>query len=294
MSLTTRLRVVVPLAAFALGACSHGLNTASDEQQIRAAGAEWRQAAAAGDVDRIVALHTPDAVLMTSNNPISRGSTGARASWNSIVNLPGVAIDWAPSRIDVVSPNVATEIGTYTLSYNGPQGRVNDQGNYTTIWHKIDGQWRVYDDATVSTTPFPAYQAPATAFVDVSDAEMLTRRNISWTPFEPPGFDPGVKLAVLHGNPSAKGDYTVRLRFPAGYRFPVHWHPGAEHLTVISGTFLLAMGDTPNWKAVRSYAPGDFVYAPARHPHYGGARGVTVVQLHGEGPFQLILGAPPQ
>ena len=292
MKAVTRLRLVLPLAALTLGACSHGLNQASEEQAVRAAGLEWRRAVADGDVERIVALHAPDAVIMSSNQPLSSGSNGVRTAWRSMVGLPGVAIDWAPSRIDVVSPTVANEIGTYTVSYNGPQGRVNDQGNYTTIWHKIDGQWRVADDATVSTTPFPRVQPPAVAFADFSDAQLLTRRNIAWTDFEPPGFDPGVKLAVLHGNPSAKGDYTVRLRFPAGYRFPVHWHPGGEHVTVISGTFLLGMGDTPDWKAVRSYGPGDFVYAPARHPHYGGARGVTVVQLHGDGPFQLILGAP--
>ena len=34
-------------------------------------------------------------------------------------------------------------------------------------------------------------------------------------------------------------------------------------------------------------------YVPARHPHFGGAgRSVTVIQLHGEGPFQLFLGSP--
>ena len=292
MSLVSRLRVAIPLGALALSGCSHGLNKASEEQSVRAAGMEWKRAIAARDVERIVALHTPDAVIMNSNFPLSSGSTGVRTSWNSVVNLPGLAIDWTPTRVDVVSPTVANEFGTYTLSYNGPQGRVNDQGNYTTIWHKIDGQWRVADDATVSSTPFPVAQPVPVAFVDLPDAQLLSRRNIAWTDFQPPGFDPGVKLAVLHGNPSAKGDYTVRLRFPAGYRFPVHWHPGGEHVTVISGTFLLGMGDTPDWKAVRSYGPGDFVYAPARHPHYGGARGVTVVQLHGEGPFQIILGAP--
>ena len=61
-----------------------------------------------------------------------------------------------PTSIDVVSPTVANEYGTYTMSFDGPQGRVNDRGNYTTVWHKIDGQWRVATDATVSSTPFPA------------------------------------------------------------------------------------------------------------------------------------------
>lgn len=99
-------------------------------------------------------------------------------------------------------------------------------------------------------------------------------------------FDPGTKIAVLHGNPGAKGDYTLSLQFPDGYKFPVHWHPGGEHLTVLSGTFMLGMGNTADWNTVRTYAPGDFIYVPARHPHFGGARGLTVIQLHGEGPFQ--------
>lgn len=124
------------------------------------------------------------------------------------------------------------------------------------------------------------------------DVQLLRASDMKYNDFAIPGFDPGVKLAVVHGNPQGKGDYTIRLQFPDGYKFPVHWHPGAEHVTVLSGTFLLAMGTSNDSTAVRSYGPGDFIYAPPRHPHYGGARGVTVVQLHGEGPFQLFVGAP--
>jgi quercetin dioxygenase-like cupin family protein len=122
--------------------------------------------------------------------------------------------------------------------------------------------------------------------------QMIAGSGLAWSDFSSPGFDPGMKIAVMHGDPGKRGDYTLRLMFPDGYRFPVHWHPGGEHLTVVSGTFLLGMGNSANWNAVRSYAPGDFLYIPARHSHYGGARGVTVIQLHGEGPFQLFLGSP--
>lgn len=34
----------------------------------------------------------------------------------------------------------------------GP-GNVNDAGNYTNIWHKINGQWRVALHALVSSKP---------------------------------------------------------------------------------------------------------------------------------------------
>ena len=41
-------------------------------------------------------------------------------------------------------------------------------------------------------------------------------------------------------------------------------------------------------------APGDYIYIPPGHAHFGGsaAQGPSVIQLHGEGPFQLVLGAP--
>jgi len=52
------------------------------------------------------------------------------------------------------------------------------------------------------------------------------------------------------------------------------------------------MGNTADANALRTYGPGDFLYIPPRHAHFGGAQGLTVIQLHGEGPFQVILGAP--
>ncbi|HUP02204.1 MAG TPA: cupin domain-containing protein [Gemmatimonadota bacterium] len=119
---------------------------------------------------------------------------------------------------------------------------------------------------------------------------IVTSEAVAFQPLEVPGFDPGIQLAVIHGNPEAEaGDYTVRLALPAGYRFPAHYHPKAEHVTVLSGTFLLAMGEVVDPAAIQSYAPGAFIYIPAEHPHYGGAEGETVIQLHGEAPFKIVL-----
>jgi quercetin dioxygenase-like cupin family protein len=54
------------------------------------------------------------------------------------------------------------------------------------------------------------------------------------------------------------------------------------------------MGNTADPSALKTYGPGDFLYIPPRHAHWGGstAQGPSVIQLHGEGPFQLVLGAP--
>ncbi len=117
--------------------------------------------------------------------------------------------------------------------------------------------------------------------------EITGAAGLKWTPLVVPGFPSGGKMAVLHGNPGGDGDYTLRLKFPSGYEFPLHWHPGGEHLTVLSGSFHLGMQGE---KKAKNYVPGDFLYIPGRMSHFGGARGTTVIQLHGTGPFAINLG----
>jgi quercetin dioxygenase-like cupin family protein len=112
---------------------------------------------------------------------------------------------------------------------------------------------------------------------------------VSWQPLTVTGFPAGARMAVVHGDP-ASGDYTIRLQFPDGYMFPEHWHPKAEHVTVLSGELLLGPGSDAS--ARKTYSAGDFVYLPARNSHSGGAKGATIIQLHGMGPFAIYLGKP--
>lgn len=117
----------------------------------------------------------------------------------------------------------------------------------------------------------------------------VSAKSITFADIAVPGFDPGMKIAVIDGNPDGTGPYTLRLSFPAGYRFPPHFHPNAENLTVLSGTFLLAMGDRVDDSKLQAYGAGDYLHLPATKPHFGGARDATVVQLHGQGPFKISL-----
>lgn len=286
---TKEIAVLSTLAAIAFTAIAPTAASQSrDEQAVRAASAAWQRYIAAQNVDSIVALHTPDAVVLFANAPPMTGWTAIRAGWNDIVKIPAYSVHWTPTRIDVASPTRATEYGSYTESYDTPNGKTSDAGNYITVWHKVNGKWRIALDAPVSTTPLPA--AP----MAMSDVKIVSNSALAWSDFAPPGFDPGMKLAVLSGDPGKAGEYVLRLMFPAGYRFPVHWHPSVENLTVVSGNFLLGMGNSADWGAVKTYSPGDFLYIPPRHAHFGGsaAGGSSVIQLHGQGPFQVILGAP--
>ncbi len=117
--------------------------------------------------------------------------------------------------------------------------------------------------------------------------------SVKFSPFEVPGFPTGTQLAVIHGDPmAASGSYVIRLSFPDGYKFPAHWHPGAENLTVLQGELILAMGDKEGAGTPETYSAGTFIFIPGKEAHYGGARGPTVVQLHGQAPFKIVLSAP--
>jgi quercetin dioxygenase-like cupin family protein len=146
--------------------------------------------------------------------------------------------------------------------------------------------------AALLALPAVALAQEPVALADVEPAEHAVVQSdaVTYAPIEIPGFDSGMMIAVVHGDPNAAtGDYTLRLKFPDGYRFPAHYHPMAEHVTVLSGTFLLAMGDVVDAAAIQEYEPGAFLYIPPKDPHFGGAEGETVIQLHGKNPFQIVL-----
>jgi quercetin dioxygenase-like cupin family protein len=137
-----------------------------------------------------------------------------------------------------------------------------------------------------------AAQQPSTA---AQHLETTAANELAWEPITPAGFEAGMEIAVVRGDPGAQGQlYALRLRFPDGYRFPPHWHPVDENLTVLEGTFLLAMGEAADEAQLQRYAAGDYLFMPARHPHFGGAVGSTVIQLHGLGPFDIVVVGSPE
>ena len=114
---------------------------------------------------------------------------------------------------------------------------------------------------------------------------------LKWGP-APPFFPAGARFAVRQGDPGATGVYTVRLSMPPGYTIKPHFHPTDEHVTVISGALVLGMGDTVKTRGASLLTAGGFLTAKANLHHFAMARGRTVVQVHGEGPFTITYVNP--
>ena len=108
----------------------------------------------------------------------------------------------------------------------------------------------------------------------------------------PPVFEKGMGFAVLAGDPGKEGLFVVRLKLPAGYKIAPHWHPTDEHVTVLSGTFALGMGDKLDKAAAKQLPAGGYALLPAQMHHYAIAISEATVQVHGMGPFVLTYVNP--
>ncbi|MDF3031062.1 MAG: signal peptide protein [Moraxellaceae bacterium] len=109
---------------------------------------------------------------------------------------------------------------------------------------------------------------------------------LQWTDV-PPNLPRGARLAILSGDPFQRGPFVIRLQVPAGYTLPPHWHSMVENVTVLSGSLHLGMGDVLDVGAARELPAGGFHSISARVHHFAFSPSGAVVQIHGEGPFDI-------
>ena len=96
---------------------------------------------------------------------------------------------------------------------------------------------------------------------------------------------PGFEQANLVGDPSQPGHYTVRLKFPPGFKIPPHAHSDAREITVLSGTWYIGYGTSGDPSGLKALPAGSFHTEPAGYPHYAETREPTVIQVSGQGPM---------
>jgi hypothetical protein len=66
--------------------------------------------------------------------------------------------------------------------------------------------------------------------------------DIDWKSF--PAFPPSVRLAIVVGQPSQPGPYTIRVKVPHGEKLMPHKHPEDRVYTVMNSTRV-------SWKPIR-------------------------------------------
>jgi quercetin dioxygenase-like cupin family protein len=108
----------------------------------------------------------------------------------------------------------------------------------------------------------------------------------------PPVFEKGASFSVISGDPGKAGLFVVRLKMPAGYKVAPHWHPTDEHVTVLSGTLSLGMGEKFDAATMKALPAGGYALLPAEMRHYAMSKTAAEIQVHGMGPFALTYVNP--
>jgi quercetin dioxygenase-like cupin family protein len=121
--------------------------------------------------------------------------------------------------------------------------------------------------------------------VAAEDHIMVTPDQMKWSDI--PSLPPGAKGAIIEGPIDQAKPFTFRLKFPANYKIPAHWHPVIERVTVISGTFQLGMGDKFDESKLKTLPQGSVVIMQPKVRHFAMAKEETVVQLQGTGPWAI-------
>ena len=132
----------------------------------------------------------------------------------------------------------------------------------------------------------PAAAGAADMAMPKANMQATQSADVKWGP-APPMLPAGAQMAVMSGNPAAKGFVSVRASVPAGYTVPPHTHPTDEHVTVLSGSMAFGMGDKMDPTMETTVASGGYFVAQALMHHYARATEASVIQIDMEGPFEI-------
>ena len=125
----------------------------------------------------------------------------------------------------------------------------------------------------------------SSVFADTVGHLMMTPDQLTWA--DVGSLPPGAKIAVIEGPMSEAVPFTVRLKLPANYQIPAHWHPAIEHVTVISGTFNMGSGDKLDKTKSMVLAAGAVAIMQPKVTHFAWTTQETIVQVHGMGPWGI-------
>ncbi len=135
------------LAGVAIAGCAPQVDTAAEEEAVRAVSASWLAFEEQRDAAGVAGLFAADGTLhWEEREPV----TGPAAVQSFIAEEhafdPAGTGSFATERVEMAaSGDLAVEHGTWQ---NG-----QENGRYTTVYRKVDGQWKVSADMSLAATP---------------------------------------------------------------------------------------------------------------------------------------------
>ncbi len=95
----------------------------------------------------------------------------------------------------------------------------------------------------------------------------------------------GIRTAVVAGDPSMPGPYTIRLSIPAHTHIQAHTHRDDRSAVVVAGVWYFGYGRVADEARERALPPGSFYTEPGGVAHFAETKADPVlVYITGNGP----------
>jgi ketosteroid isomerase-like protein len=93
-----------------------------------------------GDAKYVLKMHTQDAILFLPNGKEVVGMIALSPFYKEVA-ATGIDISSKPTTIELLTDDVAFEVGTFTST---SKKGIQHSSKYINIWKKVDGEWRIY------------------------------------------------------------------------------------------------------------------------------------------------------
>ena len=117
----------------------------------------WTAAIVAKDIDKIMDIFAPEAVIMNANVPACSGFQAIRESQESWFADTTILHDTFESAVDTIEVSASGDLayvrGNSRLSISTPNGIVEETDKWMTIYRKINGEWKAIVDIWNSDMP---------------------------------------------------------------------------------------------------------------------------------------------
>lgn len=138
-------------------------DTSADVAKLKSMEAQWYDFYHKGDADGIASLYSDDAQVLAAGAPVAVGKGAIRtylAGDIASTKAAGLVDNGGDYNGSGVSGDLGWVSGAYIIT--NAAGAAVDHGKYTTVFQRINGEWKIIRDTWNSDTASPP-AAPATS-----------------------------------------------------------------------------------------------------------------------------------
>lgn len=125
-----------------------------DVRTILLANDLWDRNVAERNLDGLIDAYADHGTALPQHGEPVIGKAALRGYWGQLLSLPDFHFDTTDRVVRVAEDGSQAYVyGDYVLSFQTPQGKFEDFGNYVLIYERVDGEFKLALDIDNSNTP---------------------------------------------------------------------------------------------------------------------------------------------